>query len=88
VKPQQYYGQDVALVLDELFDTPARDEQIQRQLDALVAFIESQNQEESLSELRALEAQLGTKDPDLTRARTRMRGLDFCETHRQGRSSS
>jgi predicted ATP-binding protein involved in virulence len=71
---RETYGQDVALVLDEVFDTPARDEEIQMELDRLFEAI-AQSSPDAVSSLEGLESRLGTNDPLLIRARVRMRGL-------------
>jgi predicted ATP-binding protein involved in virulence len=74
VTPKEAYGQDVALVLDEVFGTASRDEEVQKRLDDLFSAITLLDAN-APEHLYSLEHLLGTNDPLLVRARTRMRGL-------------
>ena len=69
------YGQDVALVLSELFDTPPRIEEVRDQLDQLFEAIRFQKVDQANQTLSELDSAIGNSDPDLVKARTLLRGF-------------
>lgn len=67
------YGQDVGLILSEIFDTPRRLESVQAELDELFKLIYDKQAEEAQLKYKDLAKEIGSTDPEVIRARTLLR---------------
>jgi predicted ATP-binding protein involved in virulence len=74
IRHAEAFGQEVGLVLSEVFDTPPRLESIQRELDDLFASIRKRDLEAAQTQLQSLEGTIAPSDPELVRARTLLLG--------------
>ena len=74
--PERSFGIDSSRVLEELMEAPQRNESVERQLRELFHLIDLEDFVAARNLLSQVEAQLGTDDPEVTRARTLMTFLE------------
>lgn len=74
IKHAEAYGQDVGLVLSQVFDTPPRLDVVRHDLDELFEAIHRQDPLDAQRRLEALEDMIGPSDPELVQARVMMQG--------------
>jgi predicted ATP-binding protein involved in virulence len=74
IKHAEAYGQDVGLVLSEVFDTPPRLDAVRHDLDELFEAIHRQDRVGAQEKLETLESVIGPSDPELVQARVMMQG--------------
>ncbi len=76
MSPERSIGIDSNRILEELMDTPRRNEGFERELTDLFRTIDQEDFVDARTKLVALEKKLGTNDPEVTRARTLMSFLE------------
>lgn len=74
IKHAEAYGQDVGLVLSEVFDTPPRLDVVRHDLDELFEAIHRRDLPDAQRRLEVLEGTIGPSDPELVQARVMMQG--------------
>lgn len=67
--PYGFYGKDYSFTLENQMDTPARNPNVQRELDNLFGLIEAENFEKAENDLKILQEKY-PNEPELTRAQT------------------
>jgi len=70
--PPRSFGVDSSRVLEEVMSTPSRNDAVQKLLDRLFRSIDAEDFDRARSLLSEVEAQLGSDDPEVVRARSLM----------------
>jgi predicted ATP-binding protein involved in virulence len=74
--PQEALGLDANRILLELMESPIRNRKIEEQLNKLFDFIDDERFDEARTAMEALRANLGERDPELTRASSLLKFLE------------
>lgn len=77
--PTEAYGMDANRILQEFMGAPVRNRQVDGELKTLFELIDQERFEEARSAIAALERNLGSDEPELTRASSLIRFLEGAE---------
>lgn len=77
--PTEAYGMDANRILQELMETPERNNKMDSELRSLFELIDEEDFEQARAKITALEQQLGESEPELTRAHSLITFLEGSE---------